>query len=177
MEQNTTPQPVPASQSTPVPPTTAKPVTGRVSASLILFLLLAFPPIAWYFMWRDKTYHHWFGKLLIISGILALGITLSSFAAIGTSIDRLYASLGVTNAHQSLITMTTYLGIAFAIIQVLFGLYLQHRMKKQPSMSRSELSLAVFLLAASFYVAFLPLIFIVQDLYPAIAALYQGTNY
>lgn len=177
MEQNATPQTVPAPQPASVATISEKPATGRVSASLILFLLLAFPPIAWYFMWIDKSYHHWFGKLLIVSGLLALGITLSSFAAIGTSVDQLYASLGVTNAHQSLITVSTYLGIGFAIIQVFFGLYLQHRIKTQTAMSRTELVMAVFLLAASFYVAFLPLIFIIQDLYPALQKLYQGAYY
>lgn len=177
MDQNTTPQPLPTPQPASVPVTTEKPVTGRVSASLILFLLLAFPPVAWYFMWRDKTYHHWFGKLLIISGLLALGITLSSFAAIGTSVDQLYASLGVHNTNQELLTMSTYLGIGFAVIQVFFGLYLQHRIKAQTAMSRTELVMAIFLLAASFYIAFLPLIFIIRDLYPALQKLYQGTYY
>jgi hypothetical protein len=149
----------------------------RTSRSVIVFLLLAFPPLAWFFMWTDKTYHHWFGKLLIASGLLALGITLLSFITIGTQVDQLYESLGVKHTNAALISMTNYLGAGFALLQIIFGVYLQSRMKTHTSLNQAERFMAVFLLTASLYVAFIPTFLIIQDIYPALSDLYAGTMY
>lgn len=167
------------------PPTTSPPEaalspqqeTSRVSRSLIVFLLLVLPPVAWIFMWTDKSYHHWFGKLLIVSGILALVITLFSFATIGTQVNQLYASLGVKSTNASLITLTNYVGAGFALLQVAFGIYLQRTMKKQDSLNRVELLITLLLLASSLYVALIPSILVFQDIFPALYKLYQGPSY
>jgi hypothetical protein len=159
------------------PTAAAKVPQTRTPASMIIFLLLVFPPAAWFLIWIDKTYHHWFGKILIFSGIFAIIITLSSFATIGTQTDQLYASLGVKNSNAALITLTNYLGVVFALLQIFFGIYIQRIMRHKNSLSRTELCITVLLLATSLYVALIPSLLVFQDIYPALYNLYQGPSY
>src|SRR5438045_873443 len=129
MDQPTSQQPVsPAQSAQPVQPPslpTVPPkhaevpadkaaIPARTPASMIIFLLLAFPPAAWFLMWIDKSYHHWFAKLLILSGAAALAYTIFSYATIGIQITELYKSLGVQNTNEGTIRTATILGGVFA---------------------------------------------------------------
>jgi len=81
---------------------------------IIVFLLWAAAPVAWYLMWRDKRYHHWFPHLLWINGIIFGIITLLNLHKI--------------DSHPVLTPVTVTLILSFAIMQILAGLHLQKRL-------------------------------------------------
>ena len=83
---------------------------------IIVFLLWAAAPIAWYLMWKDKRYHHWFPHLLWINGTIFALITL--------------ANLHKIDSHPILTPFSAVIILTFAISQILAGLHLQKRLIK-----------------------------------------------
>ncbi len=92
--------------------------------ALIVFLLWAFAPLAWFLLWTDKKYHSWFPKLMWINGIIfAVIFSVQSFGAM-PKLTNWFATLGVFWTE----TFSTYLNLAiliFVIFQIPLGIYLE----------------------------------------------------
>ncbi len=91
--------------------------------AIIVVLLWAFAPLAWFLMWQDKSYHTWFPKLLWINGIIFGVIFITqSFVAI----PRLNAVYDAFHIHVppyvhpgAVLLVLLFLGIQIAIGQLL----------------------------------------------------------
>lgn len=83
---------------------------------IIVFLLWAAAPLAWYLMWKDKRYHHWFPHLLWINGTIFGIITL--------------INLHKVDSHPILTPLSAVFILVFAISQILAGMYLQKKLLK-----------------------------------------------
>jgi len=102
--------------------------------AVIVVLLWAFAPLAWFLMWRDKKYHRWFPKLLWINGIIFGVIFLTqSFIAI-PRLNAIYDALHI-HVPAYVHPLAILLVLLFLAGQILAGHLLQRRLKKK---SRDE---------------------------------------
>lgn len=127
------------------PPT---PQTSSVSKHLILILLVLFPPLAWYYMWKENKYHNWFASVLMIDGLIFIGTSILLMAAVYPPITQLYDSLALP--HPVLAETLPYVFIIIGVIEILYGLYLKTQTRNTKSLSKSLLVVAVFLLLVHF---------------------------
>jgi hypothetical protein len=97
--------------------------------ALIVFLLWAFAPLAWFLLWTDKKYHSWFPKLMWVNGIIfAVIFSVQSFGAM-PKLTTWFESIGVTWTQD--FSGYLYVGILlFAIFQIPLGVYLEGFIKR-----------------------------------------------
>jgi hypothetical protein len=143
--------------------------------SLIVLLFFIFPPLAWFFLVIDKSYHTWFPKVLLLSGLISLGFLALSYFSVGTQIEQLYKSLGVENKDEVLIQLSFMSSIVVAVLQILFAFLVHQYLKKHTSLNKSLLTIVIILLGIGSIIGFLPLLITLNSLYPALNNLYQGS--
>lgn len=94
---------------------------------VMIVLLLFFPPIAFYLMWREKEYHKWFANLLILVGGLTSTLGIIQTLFITPKLLELYKDFNTEiPTTRSLLTYTL---IIFGIIELIFGFYLNNKLK------------------------------------------------
>lgn len=121
---------------------------AHTSAWIVVVLLLIFPPLAWYFMWRERRYHSWFPMLVVLYGVLTLVVSLVFTVLVLPKFIDLYRDFGVrfpTNAW-----VMSYAGIAYGILQVSFGLYARRRLITSAKPVEWLLAVSVLLLLLNF---------------------------
>lgn len=98
--------------------------------ALIVFLLWAFAPLAWFLIWQDKKYHSWFPKLLWVNGII-FGILFFTQSVIAIpKLNELYSYLHIEVPgyfHPVVITLV----LLFAAAQIYAGMQLEKQVKKE----------------------------------------------
>ena len=97
--------------------------------ALIVFLLWAFAPLAWFLIWQDKTYHSWFPKLLWVNGIIFGVIFFTQYFVVIPKLDRIYDVLGV-HTPPYLHPLTVIVVLTFAVAQILAGYHLEKKVQK-----------------------------------------------
>lgn len=137
----------------------------RTPHSVIVLFLLFFPPLAWFFMMIDKTYHHWLIKVLFISGIISLSLLSFFYLTVGIELIDLYTILGLENlAKNTLITASMWTGAIFAVLQIIVAIYSHHYLKHHGKLQKSQLVIISILLISSLAVALIPPLMMLQAL-------------
>lgn len=137
----------------------------RTPRSLVVFLLLVFPPLAWVFMWRDRTYHHWFVKILIISGIISLLFLAYFYFAFYLQVPG-RNNISLRNTDEALlITVGMILGAISALLQILFALYLHRLFKKNGYLSHIQLTFITIFLLVNIYISTIAPLIIIDSVY------------
>lgn len=107
--------------------------------AIIVVLLWAFAPLAWYLMCRDKRYHSWFPKLLWINGIIFGVIFITqSFMAI-PRLNAVYDALRIhvpTYVHPGVIVLV----ILFLAAQIWAGHVLEGKLQKKKGVAYKSLA-------------------------------------
>lgn len=149
-----------------------KPLPTRTPRSIIVFLLLVLPPLAWFFMWIDKTCHHWFSKMLIISGLFSLIFIGLFYLTVGVQTRQLNSALGTDNTGAQQVIMFSLLGgIAAALLQIVLGLFIHYYLKHHEALNKLLLFFCVVLLSASLAIAVIPPLMTIHTIYSALYAL------
>lgn len=139
---------IPATSLSPTLPTpVATPKIGK-SKHLILILLIVFPPLAWYYMWKEDRYHNWFASVLIIDGLIFIATAILLLATIYPPITQLFTA--VKAEHPTTAKIMPYLFIALGIIEVAYGLYLRIKTHHLPLLPKKLLVLVIILLSIHF---------------------------
>jgi len=171
MDPKQTPPVQPPVAQTQVAAVPVKPLPTRTPRSIIIFLLLVLPPLAWFLMWIDKTYHHWFSKILIVSGISSLIFLGFFYFTVGVQTRQLYHALGMKGADsQQMIIFSMLGGMAAALLQLVLGLFIHYYLKHHEALSKLLLLLSVVLLSVALAIAVIPPLMTVQTIYSALYA-------
>ncbi len=157
-----TPIPQPKADRSPAETPQAPQLPSRTPRSVIVFLLLVFPPLAWILMAIDKTYHHWLVKILGISGVLTLAFLLFFYVTVVMQLSVLYEQLGISDAADDRIFL---FGGTIAVLQILLSLYLHHFLKKHLSLTLLQLIIVSLLFFAALAVALIPPLLTIQNIY------------
>ncbi|GEM_PF-6533007 len=110
---------------------------------LVIFLILVFPPAAFYILWKYKGYHSWFPHLMWLSGILLFIYTLLINFFLLPYVSRALISSGNPNAAVG--RGWIYVLLVFFIGQSIFGFYLRVIFKNKGDISRLMMALSIFL--------------------------------
>lgn len=162
--------PVSPAQTTAIP---IKPLPTRTPRSLIVFLLFALPPVAWFLMWIDTSYHHWFSKMLIISGMLSSIFIAYFYLTAGIQTAELHRALGTENAGaNTIILVSTLGGLIAAILQILLGVFIHYYIQRHGLLSKPLLAITIVLLTASLTISFLPPLVTIQTIYSTLLSHY-----
>lgn len=158
-------QQVTSPQAQPQQPVSSAEKPARTPEWIIVMLLFVFPPIAWVLMWKEKRYHAWFVKILIISGLITIVSSIAFYFTTVPYLTQLYASLNVENTNEEAIVLGNILGILLSVLQILYALYLRRRLKKNGKLSLVEYLICIVLLIVNLYVALIGPLLIAQSLY------------
>lgn len=101
---------------------------------LVIFLILIFPPAAFYILWKYKTYHSWFSGLIWTTGLIIAAYTLAMNFFVLPYIAKAISVAGV--GGQLIDNKWIYLLLIFSVAQIIFGFYLRRVFKKRGDISR-----------------------------------------
>lgn len=116
---------------------------------IIVMLLLVFPPVAWYIMWRENHYHNWFTSLLLVSGILSLLTFFPMLYAI-PQIATIYQSLNLSTSGTFIAIVWIYSGIVLSIFELVLAFVIREKVKAQGHASNQLLLFAVLILCVTY---------------------------
>lgn len=166
---NQSKQPASPVYSTETSPATAQAVEklpARTPRSVIVTLLLVFPPAAWLFMAMDKTYHHWLVKVLYVSGLITLCFLAFFYFTVGVQLTELYTALGIEDSVNLDFTIGSMLaGGIFAVLQIVFAFFCHRYLNKHRSLNSIQLITIVVLLTSALVIAILPPLITIQGIY------------
>lgn len=111
-------------------------ISSSTKHAIIVFLLWAFAPLAWYLMWRDKKYHSWFPKLLWINGIIFSIIFVTQSFVFIPKFQEFYNALGIkipSNIPPLLVGIVLF----FVLIQIPAGVHIQKQITKYKKLTDS----------------------------------------
>lgn len=107
--------------------------------AVIVVLLWAFAPLAWFLLWQDKRYHSWFPKLLWINGIIFGVIFLTqSFLAI-PRLNAVYDALHIhvpAYVHPGAVLLV----LIFLGAQIVAGHLLQKKLNESKGNAQKKLA-------------------------------------
>ena len=146
--------------------------SSHQAAWIIILLLIFFPPLAWYFMWREPRYHTWFPVLLLIYSAISLTILSIVFFFVYPQINKLYESLDVVKPN-SWSQYAIYALFALAVLQILFSFVLFRQLKIHHILKKNYLVATIFFLAL--YYLSTPIFSVFAQL-SAITPIYTLTN-
>lgn len=141
-QSNPGPIPQPLTQNTP--PVTNTPIEPDHASPVIIFLLLLFfPPLAWFFMLKEKRYHKWFAVLVSIYPIIL--IIILSYLAIFV-LPKLTTLNNEIGNNQVNPWMPLLIALIVNIIQIFFGVFLFIKAKSLLPTPKILLIIAIILL-------------------------------
>lgn len=118
--------------------------TTHTSGFIVTLLLFIFPPIAWYFMWKEKRYYSWFVTLIIIYGVVYFLLFASQAFIVGPKLSALYQSMNTAQPTTSKIL--PFIMTILTLLQIGFGIYLMGKIKKG-NVTKTNLLISVIILA------------------------------
>lgn len=136
---------------TPLTVATQKAKQNHKYASwLVSLLLLVFPPVALYLMWRDKTYHSWFAWISwVFGGFLLLYFLFINYVLV----PRINGMIAVASAQKVVFSLWDWvLVLGLGIGQFGLGFLLKKQIKKTGSLTAILLIVAILLLVADYVV-------------------------
>lgn len=147
-------------------------LSKRTPRSVIVFLLLFFPPLAWLLMIKDKTYHHWLIKVVLISGIISLCFLSFFYLTVGVQLTDLYAALGLEDAiNKEIMLASMWSGGLFAVLQIFFAIYCHQYLKHHGQLHTLQLCIIAVILVSVLVITFIPPLMTIQAVY-SLSSLY-----
>jgi hypothetical protein len=163
---NQIPVPIsPAEQNLPTQPVQASGQEHHIPAIVITLLLLFFPPLAFWFIYKDKKYHSWFFSLILLAGIASILINMFSIILIIPQLSLLFANLNIPYA-PSLVYIELWGINLFSIATIIFAFVFKHKLKTQPEKSQKWAGIAFVVVFASLIISTMaPLYIIINPIY------------
>ncbi|MEN9407893.1 MAG: hypothetical protein RLZZ455_1109 [Candidatus Parcubacteria bacterium] len=96
---------------------------GSTPTWIIILLLVFFPPLAWYFMWKEARYHRWFPVLLWLYGIISITLFAIITIFVYPQINKLFESLNIERENTWL-PYAAGTAVLLGICEILFGIFL-----------------------------------------------------
>jgi hypothetical protein len=124
----------------------------HTSKIVIILLFLIFPPIAWYFMWKEKSYHIWFSSLLFLYAFFSVILTASMLFIVLPSIPTLYAGLNAETPDTQRYYPISIMVLVFCFFQAAFAIYTRKKTLQNQGLSNNLLALSILLLVVSYIV-------------------------
>ncbi len=143
---------------------------SRTPRSLIVMLLLILPPLAWFLMWRDKTYHHWFGKILLVSAGISLAFLGFFYIFVYLRIGELYQSLGLPTANETLAVSAIGIGIFLTLLEIFYAWYV-YRMTKNGYLTPFQLLVTIIFLLLNSYLTMIGPLIVLRSIYRLVGSL------
>jgi hypothetical protein len=123
----------------------------HISQWIVILFLIIFPPIAWYFMCKEKGYHGWFPIIILIY----------TFIYIVSTVTLLFAFPQIAAAYKSHYNKelnmpydTIFIVMFCAIVEIIYALNIRKHAKQNGQLSKKKLISAVSIL--TFNYLFLP---------------------
>lgn len=120
--------------------------------ALIIFLLWAFAPAAWFLLWRDKKYHSWFPKLLWVNGIIFSVIFVTQSFVFIPKLEEIYTALKI-EVPSSTTPLAALVILAFVLLQIPAGMHLQKKITKQKSLTDKYVLPILFIFLVDGFIA------------------------
>jgi len=129
------------------------PSENAIPKWVIIVLLLIFPPVAFYLMWKEKSYHKWFANLLIFVGSLTSILGIIQILIVTPKLLDLYKEFNtkISPTHS----VAAYLLIVFGIIEFSFGIYLKNKLKMEHATKKFLATAVGFLLISYLFGGYL----------------------
>ena len=136
-------------------------------AWLVILLLLFFPPLAWYLMWKHERYHSWFPFLVMVYGALMLVVSLVLAVVVVPRLGEVYREFNARFPVYSVVL--SFVGVGLGLAQIAFGWFAWKRVKTRGAPARrlvlgSLVFLIFFYLVAGVFQG-LSVLFVVSTLY------------
>lgn len=128
----------------------------------IVLLLFVFPPIAWFYMWKHRSYHLWLVNSLYIYSIATFGVGLYLFFFDFQSLREIYRMLGIADGlttEQVLISLPILLSLSLLIL----ALHLKSKLKKQGKLTESQLTMTMVIIVL--YSMIIPLAYTIYSFF------------
>lgn len=121
--------------------------------ALIIFLLWAFAPAAWFLLWKDKKYHSWFPKLLWVNGIIFSIIFFTQSFIFIPKLEQIYDVVGI-EVPPSTTPLAAFLVLVFVLLQIPAGIHLQKKIIKHKSLTDKYVIPILFIFLIDGIIAF-----------------------
>jgi hypothetical protein len=119
---------------------------------LMLLMLFVFPPVGWYFMWKEKEYHTWFATTIFIYGLFGFVLNAMLIVIIAPMLPGVLDRYGIADRSFIPTPSLLILGILIADAQMFFGIYLWRIVKKQGKLGRKILFITAILLFVNYII-------------------------
>lgn len=139
----------------------------------MLAMLFLFPPIGWFFMWKEKKYHSWFATTVFFYGIMGFILNAIVIVYITPYLPSIYEGLGISDPSPIESKYMLSLGIIIADAMMFFGMYLWYYVKKHGEIHGPLLLFTAFLLFINYVV---PTISAIISIPWMLSTLYEVTN-
>lgn len=173
MENSTIPPVQPQAPAVAIP-SQAVPTPHHTPVWLMLLMLFVFPPLGWFFMWKEKSYHLWFATTIFIYGLFGFVLNAVIIVYVMPHLSSIYSGLGI--AQGSTLLTSKYmlvLGILISDAMMFFGIYLWYYIKKHGVLDGRLLIITAVLLAINYFV---PTISAIISLSWVISTAYEVVN-
>lgn len=101
---------------------------------LVIFLILIFPPAAFYILWKYKTYHSWFSGLIWTTGFIIAAYTLAINFLVLPYVAKAISVAGI--GGQLVDNKWIWVLLTFSVLQIIFGFYLKRVFKEKGDIYR-----------------------------------------
>ena len=162
-----------SAQTSVPPPASPVRIPHHTAQWLMLLMLFIFPPIGWYFMWKEKEYHSWFATTIFIYGLFGFILNALIIIFIAPQIQTIYGSLNITDPSFIPGPYVLTLGILISDAQMFFGIYLWNVVKKQGQLAGRLLVVTAMLLFINYII---PTISAVISFWWMLSTIYTVTN-
>lgn len=136
---------VPAAMPTRMHPLPSSGIPGSTSRWIIVLLLIFFPPLAWYFMWKEARYHRWFPVILWLYGFLSIVLFSLIVFLIYPQLNKLYESLEIERENAWL-PYAAYAAIGLSACELIFGVFLHKKSRNKTALSKKLLTITIAIL-------------------------------
>jgi len=138
----------------------------HTSIWLIILLIFFFPPIALYFMKKEREYHNWFPIIVwICSGFILVLIVFYSFFTLPRLMLLLEDFDAPNNSPPSIEIMVVL--VIFTLAQVIFGFLLKRKLRANNELSRCFMWTAITIIVLDYLFCLLASrILVISSLFP-----------
>jgi hypothetical protein len=152
--ENKPPQAIP--QAPVVSPNTTPPVAPPASHHtptwMMLAMLFIFPPVGWFFMWREREYHSWFATTVFFYGLMGFVLNAIIILVVAPYLPTIYSGIGISDPSPIPSKYMLSLGVIIADLLMFFGIYLWYYVKKHGEIHGPLLVFTALLLFINYFV-------------------------
>lgn len=143
--------------------------TAYTSPIIIILFLLIFPPIALFFMFREKRYHKWFAYLLwIIAALQVFYIAIQGIFVL-PKLQELYSNSNIPNVPENAYVNLLY-PLTLIVVEVFAGFVLYKKINREFVSYKNLLILTIGILIFGYVFGF------AVTIYSIVLPVYNLTN-